>query len=135
MPIDGSCHCGRITYEASVDPASVTICHCTDCQALTGTAFRVSVSVKRKLLRIKGEPRIYIKRGASGRRRFQHFCSDCGSPLFTSGEGEGEDAEDWGVRWGGVRQRDRLIPTRQIWRRSAPDWVCAFEHAPARIAE
>jgi hypothetical protein len=133
IAIDGSCHCGRIRYEAEVDPEHVTICHCTDCQALTGAAFRVSVSTERSRLRITGEPRVYVKFGDSGRKRFQYFCPECGSPLFTNGEGE--DADIWGIRWGGVRQRERLKPTKQIWRRSAPDWVCAFEDAPARMTE
>jgi hypothetical protein len=39
MKIDGGCHCGAIAYEAEVDPDRVGICHCTDCQQLTGTAF------------------------------------------------------------------------------------------------
>ena len=26
-----------------IDPALVSICHCTDCQALTGSAYRVTV--------------------------------------------------------------------------------------------
>jgi hypothetical protein len=32
MKIDGSCHCGCITYEAEIDPTKVMICHWTDCQ-------------------------------------------------------------------------------------------------------
>ena len=36
MKIDGGCHCGFITYEAEADPEQTTICHCTDCQMLTG---------------------------------------------------------------------------------------------------
>ena len=43
MKIDGCCHCGAIAYEAEHDPETVGICHCADCQQLTGTAFRVSV--------------------------------------------------------------------------------------------
>ena len=42
MKIDGGCHCGYITYAAEIDPEKVGICHCTDCQTLSGTAFRVS---------------------------------------------------------------------------------------------
>ena len=40
MKIDGGCHCGYIAYEAEVDPDKVRICHCTDCQTLSGSAFR-----------------------------------------------------------------------------------------------
>ena len=133
MQIDGQCHCGAIRYTAEIDPRHVVICHCTDCQALTGTAFRVSASSPRGRLTITGQPAVYEKRGDSGRKRFQHFCGHCGSPLFISGEGE--EAKTWGIRWGGVRQRAALAPTRQIWRRSAAPWVCAFEAAPASVEE
>ena len=43
MKVDGACHCGFIKIEAEVDPQKVTICHCTDCQSGTGSAFRISV--------------------------------------------------------------------------------------------
>ena len=29
MKVTGGCHCGHITYEAEVDPATVRVCHCT----------------------------------------------------------------------------------------------------------
>jgi hypothetical protein len=62
--------------------------------------------------------------------RFQHFCADCGSPLFTSGEGD--QAEDWGIRWGAIRQRDKLRPVRQIWCQSAAVWIDAVPLLPGR---
>ena len=45
MKITGACHCGAITIEGEADPEKVGICHCTDCQTGTGSAFRVSVPV------------------------------------------------------------------------------------------
>jgi len=39
MNIDGSCHCGQITFEAEIDPDRVRICNCTDCQVMPGSAF------------------------------------------------------------------------------------------------
>ncbi len=39
MNIDGTCLCGQIKFEANVDPETTTICHCTDCQINSGTAF------------------------------------------------------------------------------------------------
>ncbi|HET9046453.1 MAG TPA: GFA family protein, partial [Casimicrobiaceae bacterium] len=32
MHVQGRCHCGEIAYEAEIDPAGVSVCHCTDCQ-------------------------------------------------------------------------------------------------------
>lgn len=43
MHIDGACRCGKIGYEAKVDPQDVAICHCTDCQRLTDVIKAVSI--------------------------------------------------------------------------------------------
>ena len=62
MKIDGGCHCGYITYEAEADPEKTTICHCTDCQHLSGSAFRTVVRVAGDTFKIiAGEPTIYVK--------------------------------------------------------------------------
>ena len=45
MKVDGACHCGAISVEGEADPDKAVICHCTDCQTGTGSAFRVSVPV------------------------------------------------------------------------------------------
>ena len=58
VKIDGGCHCGYITYEGEADPETATICHCADCQTLSGSAFRTAVPVKSDTFRIvTGEPR------------------------------------------------------------------------------
>jgi hypothetical protein len=131
MKIDGQCHCGRVTFEAEIDPELVSICHCTDCQTLTGSPYRVTVICSAAQVRITGQPpKVYGKRGDNGRTRFQHFCPECGSPLFTSGEEGGPD--DFGIRWGSIRQRDHLPPRRQIWCRSAAPWINGLKDLPAR---
>ena len=118
MKIDGRCHCGRITYEAAVDPEKVEICHCTDCQTLSGSAFRTVVPARRESFRLlSGEPRIYVKMADNGARRQQAFCPECGAPIY-SAAAEG-DSEFYGIRLGSVRQRDQLLPRTQYWVRSA----------------
>jgi len=133
MRVDGQCHCGRVSYEADIDPCKVSICHCTDCQSLTGSPYRVTAICDREQVRLSGDrPKIYAKTGDNGRTRFQHFCGECGSPLFTSGEG---GPDDWGIRWGSIRQRAALRPVRQIWCRSAALWVNQIEELPGRPTE
>jgi hypothetical protein len=36
MQVQGSCHCGNVSYEAEIDPDEVNLCNCTDCQMLLG---------------------------------------------------------------------------------------------------
>jgi hypothetical protein len=127
MQVTGSCYCGRITVRAEIDPADVTICHCTDCQRLTGTAYRVSVSAPAESLVIEGEPKSFVKRGESGRSRRHGFCSDCGSPIFSAAL---DDPSRYTLRVGLLDQRARLEPQRRIWCRSALDWSLDITDVP-----
>ncbi|MBC8242071.1 MAG: GFA family protein [Alphaproteobacteria bacterium] len=122
MKIDGGCHCGNITYEAEVDPEKAAICHCTDCQSMSGSAFRtVVLSFEDAFTLLSGEPKMYIKTGGSGAKRIQAFCPDCGSQIYATAIGDGPKI--YGLRLGTVRQRDELPPKRQIWHRSAQKWL------------
>ena len=120
MKIDGGCHCGRISYEAEIDPADVTICHCTDCQTLSGSAFRTVVPAKKEGFRITGEPKVYVKTAESGNRRVQAFCPECGTPIFATAV---SDPRVYSIRLGSAHQRAELPPRKQLWARSALDWV------------
>jgi len=123
MRIDGGCHCGAITYEADVDPDKVTVCHCTDCQTLSGSAFRVVVLTDRFRL-LGGEPKIYVKTGESGRKRVQSFCANCGTPIYSA---DATAPQVYSIRLGTVRQRAELPPKVQIWCRSALPWTMRLE--------
>jgi hypothetical protein len=120
MKIDGGCHCGMITYTAEVDPEKVGICHCTDCQTLSGTAFRVSVAATKENFQLKGEPKIYVKTAESGAKRAQAFCPECGTPIYATAA---ENPQVFNIRLGTARQRDVLRPKAQGWYRSAREWV------------
>ena len=127
MKIEGACTCGNIRIEGEADPATTSICHCTDCQTGTGTAFRISIPVKGDSFKVTGEPTIYIKTTAdSGNPRAQAFCGKCGSPLYSTTPGEGQQAM-YIVRVGILKQRDQLEPKRQIWWRSARPWVTGLD--------
>ena len=90
MKVDGACACGAIKVEAEADPEKTQLCHCTDCQTATGTAFRVSVPVPGASLKLSGVPATYLKTTAdSGNPRLQGFCGTCGTPLYSTTPGEG----------------------------------------------
>jgi hypothetical protein len=121
MKVHGQCHCGELVYEAEVDPALASICHCTDCQILTGTAYRVSVPARAENFRIlNGEPKIYVKTAESGNPRAQAFCPTCGTPIYAS---DVKHPQLFNLRTGPLAERAELKPQRQIWCRSALDWV------------
>jgi hypothetical protein len=131
MNIDGNCHCGAIRYEAEVDPSTVVICHCTDCQMLSGSAFRTVVPTKAGTFRLlQGAPKVYVKTADSGNKREQTFCSDCGTPIYSGPVGDG--AKVVSLRVGTIRQRNHLIPMDQYWFRSAQTWLGALSAVKTR---
>ena len=82
MKIDGRCHCGEITFEAEVDPDALHICHCTDCQTLSGSAFRMNIPASAEHFMLRGTPKTYIKTAESGNKRLHAFCGTCGTPIY-----------------------------------------------------
>jgi len=122
MKITGACHCRAVRYEADVDPATAGLCHCSDCQVLSGTAFRVSVRALPDSFRIvDGTPRIYVKTAESGTQREQAFCETCGSPIYAATPGA--EPKIYSIRVGTIDQRDQLRPVAQIWTRSQLPWL------------
>ena len=128
MKIDGKCHCGNITYQAEIDPDQVYICHCTDCQSITGSVFRWAVSVAEEDFKLlTGEPKTYVKMAESGATSHQLFCPECASPLYSISIGD--RPKFFNFRVGTARQRAELRPKSQYWCRSAQNWVTDLEQA------
>ncbi|HEX2829074.1 MAG TPA: GFA family protein [Burkholderiales bacterium] len=129
MKVRGSCHCGRIGYEAEVDPASTNVCNCTDCQMLTGSAFRVSVHAPAASFRLSGQPRVYVKTADSGTRRRHAFCAECGTPVYSCADSDEPAA--YSLRVGCLDRRAELRPAKRNWCRSALPWSQDISAVPA----
>jgi hypothetical protein len=129
VKVNGTCHCGAIAYEAEVDPARVTVCHCRDCQNFSGAPFRASVPVRVEDFRIvHGAARVYVKTAESGNRRAQGFCGDCGSAIYSA---DAEGAKVYMLRLGAIAERAHLPPRRQIWCEAALPWAQGLLDVPA----
>ncbi len=120
MHIDGACHCGRVRYTAQVNPDNVVICHCTDCQTISGAPYRANVPALIGKFTLTGEPKIYEKIGSSGARIATAFCGECGSALYSA---RAEGATYLNLRLGAVRQRAELAPKAQGFCGSAMPWA------------
>lgn len=128
MHINGGCHCGKITFTAEIDPSRVMVCHCTDCQVLSGAPFRAVVAVPIGKFKLQGTPKSYVKVAQSGNRRAQVFCPDCGTPLYATAA---ENPTSVIIRLGCVEQRAQLKPAVQIWQHSAVPWLADLPSLPS----
>ena len=120
MQINGQCHCGSICFTAEVDPSRVMVCHCMDCQVLSGAPFRAVVACPIGKFNLRGTPKSYVKVAQSGNRRAQMFCPECGTPLYATAP---ENATSVVIRLGCVAERSQLKPATQIWQHAALPWL------------
>ena len=104
MNIEGKCHCGEITFSAEVNPDHVIVCHCSDCQALSGSPYRTIIPAIEGTFQIEsGSPKIYVKTAEDGAKRAQAFCPECGSPIYAAPVGEAA-LQFIGIRVGLIKQ-------------------------------
>ena len=129
MKVQGRCHCGEIKYEAEVNPGTVNLCHCRDCQTLSGTAFRAGIPAPADSFRIlTGKPRQYVKVADSGARRVHAFCGTCGSPVYSCAE---HNAKSYTLRLGALSEPNALgRPKQQIWTKRRLSWLPKLEGVP-----
>jgi hypothetical protein len=127
MHIDGSCHCGAISFTAEINPSRVMVCHCADCQVLSGAPFRAVVAAPMQTLAVRGTTKSYVKVAQSGNRRAQVFCPGCATPLWATDPDKPTTAI---IRLGCVTQRAQLKPAAQIWQHSALPWLDELASVP-----
>ena len=127
MRIDGACHCGAVSFTAEIDPSRVMVCHCADCQVMSGSAFRIVVLAPLDTFTVHGKTKRYVKVADSGNRRAQVFCPECGTPLFATAA---DNPASVSIRLGCVQQRVELRPVTQIWQHSALPWLSDLPTIP-----
>lgn len=137
-PYTGQCVCGRIEYRVTDAPLTIYACHCTDCQKRSGSAFGLSMWVRRPALEVtKGEAAALSMTAADGRKRNYWICADCNTRLW----GQAKNPEILIVRAGTLRDTSWFRPVAHLWVRSAQPWfvfppdATRFETQPEDMRE
>lgn len=125
-PITGHCLCSAVTFTVDAEPVWQGVCHCSNCQRQTASAFSVIVGVPSKALRVDGSTLSSFKTPSEGYRSTTErwFCSACGSPLYSTIESMPDLAF---LKAGTIDDISWLRPTAEIWTRSAQPWAPHFE--------
>ena len=118
---DGGCQCGALRYRVEGEPVAVGICHCTQCQKQSGSAFGMSFIVRKEAFRLlSGSPKTFTRTSDSGRPVVCAFCPDCGTRIYHE------------TRWldgvvnikpGTLDDTSFLRPQAQIWTAKKQGWV------------
>ena len=112
----GGCLCGEVRYRITAAPVEAQYCHCRMCQRAHGAPVIAWLTVPLDAFAMTaGNPVAY----RSSAKAFRHFCGNCGTPIYAAAI---EDTTSYSLRVGSIKQRQHLIPRRQIWCRSALPW-------------
>lgn len=121
MPqITGGCRCGQLRYSANVEPVFTGVCHCTNCQKESGSAFNIVIAVPQAGLSMQGSPKTYVSQGDSGKANPTKFCPNCGSTILSEPEALAGVSI---IRAGTLDDPSWLKPTMEIYCDSAQPWV------------
>jgi len=119
MPLTGGCQCGRLRYRVSAAPLAFYLCHCSECQRQTSSAFGESLRLARQGLEVSGEASLFERTAESGARREGWFCPSCGVRIWHGTKGSPEI----NLKAGTLDDTSWLIPSAHIWARSRQPFV------------
>jgi len=120
-PYEGGCVCGAIRYRLRDEPLTFYVCHCTDCQKQTSTAFNLSMPVARDAFElVRGEPGRYSVPFSGGRHWEGRYCTACITRVWSEPP---KFPAVINLRPGTLDDTSWLRPVGHIWTRSAQPWV------------
>ena len=117
----GGCQCGVISYELLGSPITLYRCHCADCQTASGSAFGMSMWVKKDDFKLtSGILKSFIRIADSGTKVESFFCDACGVRIYA--KAAVLDSEHIVLKPGTLQNTDDLRPSADIWLKSKQNW-------------
>ncbi len=122
--ISGGCLCGDVRFETDAVPQIQILCHCTDCQRVSGSAFYAAYLVPTESMTLtQGETVRFDVDPDTGRINSRRFCGRCGTRLWAELE-MGISS----VNGMALDDRKHFQPTHNHRPETAPSW-CAVNEA------
>lgn len=118
----GGCQCGYLRYEVTKRPVGLAVCHCTECQRQSGSAFGLSLGIPEGAFRLTS---VTLKTFAvvcdSGRRKTCAFCPECGTRIYH------QTVNGMSLKAGTLDDTSWLRPDAHYWTMRKHPWVTIAE--------
>jgi hypothetical protein len=117
----GQCQCGEIRYQVTGTPATLFVCHCTECQRQSSSAFGMALWIRNGTIKLlSGELKKWIRNTPLGKQMECSFCPTCGTRIFHKIL---EQNEYFSIKPGTLDDTSWLRPAGHIWTHKAQPWV------------
>lgn len=114
----GNCQCGQVTYRINGTPLKLAICHCTECQKQSASAFGMSLGVRPEDFELtSGALSSFDVTCDSGRTKTCAFCPQCGSRIYH------QTGNNMSIKAGTLKDTSGLKPDAHYWTRSKQPWI------------
>ena len=120
----GKCECGAVRYLVADEFLYAANCHCSNCRASTGSAFKAFAGIERSRLEVTdGADRLLVW----GEEDANHTrCGDCGSLLYSVVR----DGEYVHVALGSLVDEPSIRPSEHIFVGSKAPWFEITDDLP-----
>ncbi|MDD9943087.1 MAG: GFA family protein [Myxococcales bacterium] len=116
----GGCQCGAVRYRIVGEPFILVICHCTQCQRQSGSAFGMSLIVRNEQLEVTGKLKTFARPSELGQEVVCAFCPECGTRIHHRPK---KAPDTTNVKAGTLDDTTCLEPQLQVWTRDKQPWV------------
>ena len=120
----GACYCRTITYSVADEFEYALICHCTDCQRATGSAFKPFGGIAATKLEVTSGSTEVARLGDE--LTHNAFCRHCGSLLYSLVR----DGKYVHVTYGTLLDPPTRTPSAHIFVRSKAAWHVIGDSLP-----
>ena len=118
---EGQCQCGELRYQVTGETVTLFVCHCTECQRQSSSAFGMALWLRNYSKTIlTGVLGAWVRRTPSGRELVCEFCPSCGTRVFHQVAGQ---TETMSIKPGTLDKTIGLEPVAHIWTSRAQPWV------------
>jgi hypothetical protein len=124
--LNGRCECGAVRYRVADEFLYAANCHCSNCRAGTGSAFKPFAGIEREKLELTdGADRLLIWGDADNNHT---RCAECGSLLYSVVR----DGAYVHVALGSLADAPNIRPTEHIFVGSKAPWFEITDDLPQR---
>ena len=114
------CRCGQLSAECTGEPVRISVCHCLECKARSGSAFAAQVRFPREQVTLSGSPGEFVFTGSSGNPASFYFCQTCGTTLWYV---NAAFSDTIAVALGNFEDPRAFTPRVSVWESRKLDWV------------